>query len=329
MNNKNKGKIIIYKAPDKEVGVKVVLDKETVWLTQKQIALLFDIQRPAITKHLNNIFKSGELNEKSVCSILEHTAADGKKYKTRFYNLDAIISVGYRVNSKRATQFRIWATKTLKNHLVQGYTINEKRLKEAKEKFFELQNAISFLREKAKHELLAGQEQEILNLLAYYSNSLEIFERYDKNKLTLPRGGKTKFRLTFNLALNIIKNIKAELVKKKQAGDIFGRQSAHKLESILANLWQTFDRRELYKSFEEKAAHLLYLIIKDHPFIDGNKRIASFLFVYFLDKNNFLYRENGEKKINDNALVALALLVAISDPKDKEVMIKIIVNLLK
>jgi len=172
-------------------------------------------------------------------------------------------------------------------------------------------------------------KQEILNLLAYYSSSLAILEKYDKNKLALPKAGKTKYKLTYELALEVIKNIKVELIKKKQASDIFGRQSAHKLESVLANLWQTFGGRELYKSFEEKAANLLYLIIKDHPFIDGNKRIASFLFIYFLDKNNFLYRETGEKKINDNALVALALLIAISDPKDKEIMIKIIVNLLK
>ncbi|MDO8667680.1 MAG: virulence protein RhuM/Fic/DOC family protein [bacterium] len=327
-NIKNKGEIVIYKTKQ---GPKldVKMEKQTVWLTQAQIGLLFGTQRPAITKHFKNIFESGELEEKSVCSILEHTAADEKVYKTQFYNLDAIISVGYRVNSKRATQFRIWATKTLKDHLVQGYTINEKRLLEAKEKFAELQTAISFLRDKAKNELLIGQEQEILNLLAYYSSSLTILEKYDKNKLALPADGKTKYKLTFELALEIIEGIKVELVKRKEASDIFGRQSAHKLESILANLWQTFGGRELYKNLEEKAAHLLYLIIKDHPFIDGNKRIGSFLFVYFLDKNNFLYRKNGEKKINDNALVALALLTATSDPKDKEVMIKIIVNLLK
>ncbi|MDD4901081.1 MAG: virulence protein RhuM/Fic/DOC family protein [Patescibacteria group bacterium] len=327
-NIQNKGEIIIYETKQ---GPKldVKMEKQTVWLTQAQIGLLFDTERSVITKHLRSILDSGELKENSVCANFAHTAADGKTYNTKFYDLDAIISVGYRVNSKRATQFRIWATKTLKDHLVHGYTINRKRLLETKEKFAELQTAISFLREKAKHELMAGQEQEILNLLAYYSNSLNILEKYDKNKLNLPSGEKTRYALTYELASEVIKNIKAELIKKKQAGDIFGRQSAHKLESILANLWQTFGGRELYKSLEEKAAHLLYLIIKDHPFIDGNKRIASFLFVYFLDKNNFLYRKNEEKKINDNALVALALLIAISDPKDKEVMIKIIVNLLK
>jgi len=327
-NNKNKGEIIIYKTKE---GPKldVKMEKQTVWLSLDQMTALFDRDKSVISRHIKNVFKERELEKNSVVANFATTAADGKIYQVDYYNLDVIISVGYRVKSLRGTQFRIWATRILKDHLVQGYTINEKRLSEAKEKFTELQNAILFLRAKAKHELLAGQEQEILNLLAYYSNSLTILEEYDKNKLSLPKGGKTKYRLTHDRALEIIENIKVELVKKKQAGDIFGRQSAHKLESILANLWQTFGGRELYKSLEEKAAHLLYLIIKDHPFIDGNKRVASFLFVYFLDKNNFLYRKNGEKKINDNALVALALLIAISDPKDKEVMIKIVVNLLK
>lgn len=327
-NNKNKGEIIIYKTKQGP-KLEVKMEKQTVWLSLDQMAMLFNRDKSVISRHIKNVFKEKELEANSVVANFATTAADGKIYQVDFYNLDVIISVGYRVKSLRGTQFRIWATKTLKDHLVQGYTINEKRLMDAKEKFTELQNAISFLREKAKHELLAGQEQEILNLLAYYSSSLTILEKYDKNQLALPRGGKTKYKLTYELALEVIKNIKAELIKKRQASDIFGRESAHKLESVLANLWQTFGGRELYKSLEEKAAHLLYLIIKDHPFIDGNKRIASFLFVYFLDKNNFLYRQNGEKKINDNALVALALLIAISDPKDKEVMIKIIVNLLK
>ncbi|MDP2708583.1 MAG: virulence protein RhuM/Fic/DOC family protein [bacterium] len=325
---KNKGEIIIYKTkqgPELEVR----LQKESVWLDSHQLAKLFDIDRTGVIRHIANIYRTRELDENATCAKIAQVAADEKVRKMDLYNLDMIISVGYRVNSQRATQFRIWATRTLKDHLVKGYTINEKRLLEAREKFSELQTAISFLRDKAKHELLIGQEQEILNLLAYYSSSLAILEKYDKNKLTLPRAGKTKYKLTYGRALEVIENIKAELIKKKQAGDIFGRQSAHKLESILANLWQTFGGRELYKNFEEKAAHLLYLIIKDHPFIDGNKRIASFLFVYFLDKNNFLYRATGEKKINDNALVALALLIAISAPKDKEIMIKIVVNSLK
>ncbi|MBI2459225.1 MAG: virulence protein RhuM/Fic/DOC family protein [Parcubacteria group bacterium] len=327
-NIKNKGQIIIYQTKDGP-KLEVKMKEQSVWLSLDQMAMLFGRDKSVISRHIKNVFIEKELKADSVVAKFATTAADGKIYQVDFYNLDVIISVGYRVKSQNGVQFRIWATKILKDHLAQGWTINEKRLLEAREKFAELQTAISFLREKAKHKLLAGQEQEILNLLVYYSSSLTILEKYDKNKLALPKRGRTKYKLTYEVALEVIKNVKIELVKKKQAGDIFGRQSAHKLESILANLWQTFGRQELYKNLEEKAAHLLYLIIKDHPFIDGNKRLASFLFVYFLDKNNFLYRANGEKKINDNALVALALLIAISDPKDKEIMIKIIVNLLK
>ena len=231
-NDFKKGEIIIYKTSKNEVRLEVRMEKETVWLGARQIALLFDVNRPAIVKHINNIYKTGELEENSTCSILEQVATDGKIRKMNLYNLDAIISVGYRVNSKKATQFRVWATKTLKKHLVEGYTINEKRLLQANDKFRELQTTIGFLREKAKHELLIGQEQEILNLLASYSNA------------------------------------------------------------------------------------------------DGNKRIGSFLFVYFLDRNKYLYRESGEKKINDNALIALALLAAVSVPEEKDKLIKIITNLL-
>ncbi len=324
----NKGEIIIYETSEKEVDLKVRLENETVWLRQSQIALLFGTKRPAITKHLNNIFKSGELNKDSVCSILEHTAADGKKYKTQFYNLDVIISVGYRVNSKRATQFRVWATKILKNYLLKGYAINEKQILETKEKFHELQTVISFLQEKADKKQLKGQEKEILGLLAGYSKTLSILEQYDKEKLKKPKGKKARFILEYKNCLSVIAEIKKELIAKKEAADIFGMERDNGLESIVKNLYQTFGGKNLYKSLEEKAAHILYLIIKDHPFSDGNKRIGAFLFVYFLDKNNYLYRETGEKKINDNALTALALLIAESNPKDKEILIRIVINLI-
>ncbi|HBV58264.1 MAG TPA: hypothetical protein DEB73_03335 [Candidatus Magasanikbacteria bacterium] len=327
--NDKKGEIIIYKAPKGEARVEVRLEKETVWLTQAQIALLFGTQRPAVTKHLNNIFKTGELDAKSVSSILEHTAADGKIYKTQFYNLDIIISVGYRVNSQRATQFRVWATQTLKKYLIQGYTINAKRLAEARDKFNELQNTISFLREKSQKELLTGQSQEILNLLANYSKTLSLLEQYDTGKLAKPKGTGAKFVLKYDGCVNIIKEIKAELVNQKSAGDLFGSERGGAFEGIVKNLCQTFGGKELYATLEEKAAHLLYFVVKDHPFSDGNKRVGSFLFIYFLDKNDCLYKDSGEKKINDNALVALALLIAESDPKEKDVLIKIVMNLIK
>ncbi|MBU2578504.1 virulence RhuM family protein [Patescibacteria group bacterium] len=324
----NTGEIIIYQTSKNEVDIKVRLEKETVWLTQTQISILFDIQRPAITKHLNNIFESGELNKNSVCSILELTATDGKKYQTQFYNLDAIISIGYRVNSKRATQFRIWATKTLKEYLVKGYTVNEKRLLEAKEKFEELKNIITFLQTKSQKELLTGQSQEILNLLSSYAKTLTLLNKYDAGELQDIKGEKTKFILKYEDCWKIIVELKKELIAKKEASDLFGNRKDGSFEGIIKGLYQTFEGKELYATLEDKAAHFLYFTIKDHPFTDGNKRTASFLFVYFLDKTNSLYRENGERKINDNALVALALLVAESDPKEKETMIKIIKNLL-
>ena len=323
-----KGEIVIYKTPDKKVQVNVSLEKETIWLDAHKIAKIFNVNRPAIVKHINNIYKTGELLENSTCSILEQVAADGKIRKMNIYNLDMILSVGYRVNSKQATQFRIWATKTLKDHLVKGFTINEKRILEAKDKFKELQAAINFLQEKSKHELLAGQEQEILSLLADYSKTLTLLEQYDKEKVLLQKNGKGKFVLNYEKSAEIIKEIKKDLTAKNQAGEIFGQEYEDKFKAILGNILQTFDKKELYPSIEEKASHLLYFTIKDHPFVDGNKRIASFLFVYYLDKNNYLYKENNEKKINDNALTALSLLIAISNPSEKDKIVKIITNLL-
>jgi len=326
-NDFKKGEIIIYKSKEGP-KLKVCLEDETVWLTQKQMTLLFDKGVSTINEHIKNIFKEGELMENSVIRKFRITAADGKTYETNFYNLDVIISVGYRVKSLRGTQFRIWATKTLKKHLVKGYTINEKRLLQAENHVHELQSTILFLQEKSKHKLLAGQEQEILNLLANYSKTLTLLEEYDKEKLSLVKKTKGKFVLKYENAIKVIQEIKKELIAKREASDLFGQENGEKFQAILGSLYQTFGKKELYLSLEEKAAHLLYFIIKDHPFIDGNKRIASFLFIYFLDKNDFLYRETGEKKINDNALTALALLIAVSDPKEKDKLIKIITNLL-
>ena len=308
-----KGDVFIYKSTQgPEIQVK--LEKDTVWLDAHLISRLFGVNRPAVVKHINNIYKTKELDKISTCSILEQVAADGKIRKMNLYNLDMIISVGYRVNSKQATQFRIWATNVLKNYLLKGYALNQKQLLEAKEK--------------SKHELLTGQEHEILNLLAKYSKTLTLLEQYDKEKLVLAEKGRAKFVLDYEQAQIIIKEVKKELIAKKEASDLFGLESGDRFKGILSAIYQTFDGKELYPSLEEKAAHLLYFIIKDHPFTDGNKRIGSFLFIYFLDKNNYLYKDSGEKKINDNALTALALLMAVSDPKEKDKLIKIITNLL-
>jgi len=324
-----KGEIIIYQTSDKKVKIDVSLENETIWLDAHKIAKIFDVNRPSIVKHIGNIYKTGELSENSTCSILEQVAADGKARKMNIYNLDMIISVGYRVNSKRATQFRIWATNTLKNYLVKGYVVNEKRLLEAENKFEELKSAVNFLQKKSGHELVVGQEKEILSLLADYSKTLTLLEQYDTEKVVLSKKGKGGFVLNYSASQKVITEIKKELMGKKEASEFFGQENSEKLRGLMGAVYQTFDKKELYPSIEEKAAHLLYFIIKDHPFIDGNKRIASFLFVYFLDKNKYLYRETGEKKINDNGLAALALLIAISDPKEKDKLIKIVTNLIK
>jgi death-on-curing family protein len=216
----------------------------------------------------------------------------------------------------------------LKDYLVKGYAINEKRLLEAQNKFKELQSVVDFLQKKAGNELMQGQEQEILNLLSDYSKTLTLLEQYDKEKVFLAKRGKSKFVLDYVLTSEIISTVKKDLVKKGQASEMFGQENSEKIKGIIGNLYQTFDKKELYPSLEEKAAHLLYFIIKDHPFVDGNKRLGSFLFVYFLDRNNYLYKDSGEKKINDNALTALALLIAVSDRNEKDKLVKIVTNLL-
>ncbi|MCA1902702.1 MAG: virulence protein RhuM/Fic/DOC family protein [Candidatus Hydrogenedens sp.] len=322
--NLKKGEILIYKTRQGP-QIEVRMEDESVWLRQDEIAKLYGKERSVITKHIKKIFLDNEVDKESNVHFL-HIANSDKP--VAFYSLDVILAVGYRTNSARAIEFRKWATSILKSYLIKGYAINEKQLLQAKNQIKELQNTISFLHEKSKHNLLAGQEHELLNLLSSYSKTLTLLEQYDKEKLTIAKKAKGRFVLIYEDAKKIIKEIKKELIAKKEASELFGQENGENLKGILRSIYQTFDGKELYPSLEEKAAHLLYFIIKDHPFIDGNKRIGSFLFVYFLERNNYLYRQTGEKKINDNALTALALLIAVSDPKEKDKLIKIITNLL-
>ncbi len=333
MKNKEpkKGEIIIYKTSDKKIKIDVKLDQETVWLTQKQMSLLFNKDVKTINEHLRNLYREKELKKKSTIWKSQIVQMEGERAVKRIvelYNLDVIISVGYRVKSIQGIRFRIWATKTLKDYLIKGYAVNEKRLLEVQNRFKELQATVDFLKRKSGNELMVGQEQEILSLLSDYSKTLSLLEQYDKEKVRLIKNGKAKFVLRYESAVGIVQSVKKDLISKKQASDLFGQENSDKLKGIVGNIYQTFDKKELYASLEEKAAHLFYFVIKDHPFVDGNKRVAAFLFVYFLDKNNYLYKENGEKKINDNALVALALLIAVSDRTEKDKIIKIITNLL-
>lgn len=320
--------IVIYENKD-GINLEVNVVEDTVWLTQPQIATLFGVLRPAIVKHINNIFISDELDKDSVCSILEHTASDGKKYKIQYYNLDLIISVGYRVNSTAATQFRIWATKTLKKYLLEGYVVNEKRILEKEvKKLKEFQETIKFITDKINKEELSGKEKEILNVIKDYTRSFQILNQYDEDRLENSNlEAESSFALNYKEAQEFIKEMKNSLEELKENVQLFGQERSDDLKGILGTIYQTFAENELYPSIEEKAAHLLYFVIKDHPFIDGNKRIGAGLFVYFLDKNNYL-KNKGTAKINDTGLVTLALLIAQSNPKDKEIMIKLIINLI-
>lgn len=323
----NEQSILIYKE-GKDIRLDVQLKDETVWLTQKQMAFLFGKSIKTISEHIKNVYKDGELQEASAIRNFRNTATDGKIYETKFYNLDTIISVGYRVKSQQGVKFRIWATKTLKNFIVKGYAINEQRLLETKKKFLNLQNTINFIKEKSEKILVEDSGKDILDLLSSYAKTLTILDGYDKSKLKETKGGRGKFVLTYEESVSVISEIRRELIAKGEASDLFGNERDSSFSGIIRGLYQTFGDRELYYSLESKAAHILYLIIKDHPFSDGNKRVGSFLFVYFLDRNKALYRESGERKINDNTLVALALLVAESNPKDKEQMIALITQLL-
>ena len=320
--------IEIYKSADNAIELQVSFDNDTVWLSQKQIAVVFGIQRPAITKHLKNIFISGELNESSVSSILEHTAKDNKKYQTQFYNLDVILSIGYRVNSMRATQFRIWATQRLKDYLVQGYAINEKRLKEANSKLQDLQKAITLAVKAGNSENLSSTEAKgILIVLEQYAYALDILDKYDHQNLTiaLPIENEVEVqKLTYEKAIEQI-NIWRDY---QQAGKLFGNEKDQSFKSSLDTIYQTFDTIDLYPSLEDKAVNLLYFIVKNHSFSDGNKRIAAGLFIYFLDLNNKLYNNLGAKIIGDNALVAITIMIAESKTEEKDMMVKLVVNLI-
>ena len=325
-----KGEVVIYKSKSGPY-LDVRLEKETVWLTQKQMAGLFEKDVSTINEHIKNIYKEGELKKGATIRNFRIVQREGGRTierKADFYNLDAIISVGYRVKSPSGTQFRIWATKVLRNHLLEGYTINEQRLSQAENKFKKLQKTVSFLQGKAENKLLAGHGREILNLLADYSKTLTLLDQYDKEKLALVKKGKGKFILDYWKVRDVISEVKRELILKKEASDLFGQENGGGLKGVIGSIYQTSGGSELYPSLEEKAAHLLYFIIKDHPFVDGNKRAGSFLFVYFLDRNKSLYKRNGERKINDNALTVLSLLIAASERKEKERMVKIVTNLL-
>jgi death-on-curing family protein len=333
MEETKKGEIIIYKAAEGP-ELKVTLEGETVWLTQSQIAGLFQTDRTSIGRHIKNILNSAELRENSVCAIFAHTALDGKTYKVQYYNLDMIISVGYRVNSKKATVFRQWATNKLKELMLKGYAVYENRFLQLKEQhnfqLKELRQTTQLFYQALESNRAGGYEKGLLNIILDYANAWTILHEYDEGKLELGGIGKKASRPLEHKEIKIsIERFKKRLMDKKQASNLFGQEVGNKLDAVLSSIHQTYNSKELYPSLEEKAAHLFYFAIKDHPFVDGNKRIASLLFLLFLVENNQLMNRKGERKVNDTALVALALLVAESAPKQKEIMVRLIVNLIK
>lgn len=321
-----KGEVVIYKAKDKKIQLEVKLDQETVWLTQDQIAKLFGKGRTTITEHIQNVFKEKELNKEAVCRESRRTASDGKEYLVQYYNLDVIISVGYRVKSLRGTQFRIWAMNVLRSHLVNGYTLNEQRLKEQAQKLHALQRAVRLIGSmKDRKQLEHKEAMGLLEVISDYNYALGLLDDYDYKKLKISHTSKEeKFKLTYAHAIKVVQ----ALEKKFGGSDLFGKEKDQSFKSSISTIYQTFGGKELYPSIEEKAANLLYFVVKNHSFVDGNKRIAASIFLWFLEANDLLYKEDGGKRIADNALVAITLMIAESNPVEKDIIVTLLVNLI-
>ena len=311
-----KKELVIFETLDKEISLSVEILKNTVWLTQNQMAELFKTTKQNISLHANNCCKEGELDKKSVVKESLTTAADGKNYKTKLYNLDVIISIGYRVKSKRGVEFRQWANEILKQYILKGYVVNKKRL-QALEKTVDIQT-------KMLANALDVEEADILKAVNEYTDALLLLDQYDHQALKKPSGKMPTYRITYDECVTMVNNMRDSFNT-----DVFGvEKEAGKVKGIIAAIYQSAFGYDAYPSLEEKAAYLLYFMIKDHPYADGCKRIAASLFLEFLDRNNALF-VNGEKKISDGALVAITLMIAESRPEEKDVMVTLVMNLLK
>ena len=318
--------IEIYQFEDGKTEINVQLDKETVWLNLNQMVDLFERDKSVVSRHIRNVFKEQELNKNSVVAKNATTATDGKIYQVDYYNLDVIISVGYRIKSKRGTQFRIWANKILKEYLIKGFSLNERKLEQKTEQLKELQDSVKMLGNVLNFKPLTNDESVgLLKIISDYAYALDILDQYDYQSLEIKdTSGKETYQLTYKEAMAQI------MLAKKTHGnsDLFGNEKDESFKSSISTIYQTFGGVDLYPSIEEKAANLLYFITKNHSFSDGNKRIAAFLFLYFLEKNGILFDSNGSKRIADNTLVALTLMIAVSKPDEKDTMIKVVVNLI-
>ncbi len=331
MKDANNQKIILYKAEDGSFTVDVKLEEGTVWLSQRQMTELFNKDKRTISEHVQNVFEEGELKKDSTVRNFRTVQKEGNREIERdieYYNLDVIISVGYRVKSQEGTQFRIWATQRLKDHLIKGYTFNDKRLQE--KGFEEFEEAVALIKKTLEtKELTTNEATGLLKVITDYANSWFLLQKYDEEALVEPKEKViSEYVLDYSEVQIAVSELKQSLITKKETSELFG-QERDSLEGVLGNVYQTFDGVDLYASIEEKSAYILYFIIKDHPFVDGNKRIGSFLFILFLAKHNYLEDSYGERKFNDNALVALALLIAESEPRQKELIIKLVMNFVK
>lgn len=308
-----KNEIVLFETKDQEVKLAVSLENDTAWLSANQMALLFDRDEKTIRKHINNVFAENELDRENNTQKMR---VDGVKQKVPFYTLDVIISVGYRVKSQRGTEFRQWANRVLKQYILKGYAINEKRLA-ALNKTVEIQSKIIA-------NTLELEEAEVLRAVNLYTDALVLLDQYDHQSLKKPNGNKPVYRITYEDCRNMINHMEDSF-----SSDVFGvEKETGKVEGILAAVYQDVFGGEVYPSLEEKAANLLYFMIKDHPFADGCKRIAASLFLEFLDKNEALIRD-GQKVISDGALVAITLMIAESNPEEKDIMTTLVMNLLK
>ncbi len=315
------GDIVIYQSEDGNTRINVNLQGETVWLSANQMAILFDRDEKTIRKHINNVFSEGELPKKNNTQKMR---VDDVKQAVAFYTLDVIISVGYRVKSKRGTQFRIWANKILKEYLIKGYAINDKI---TQQKYEELSQLVRILGRTISSQLeLSNKENlDLINVVTDYTYALDTLDRYDYQKLKIEKTtSENKFIATYDNAILTIQNL-----KEKFGGSwLFGNEKDDSFKSSIGQIYQTFDGADLYPSVEEKAAMLLYLVTKNHSFSDGNKRIAATLFLWFMQNNGILYNSDGSKRISNGTLVAITLMIAESRPEEKDVMVKVVVNLI-
>ena len=327
-NTENRGEIIIYRAEDNTIQLDVRMEQETVWLTQKQIAELFGVKKAAISKHVANIYSQGELSPDMTVSKMETVVSRGFRGqvldKVDYYNLDMILSVGYRVNSKRAVAFRQWASKVLKDYIIKGFAINDKL---RREQLSDLRQLVQIVGRTMQSKAIENTDetQAIFDVVVDYAYALDTLDNYDYERLTVKETTPEEhFRATYDNAMQTIQALR----EKFGGSTLFGNEKDDSFKSSIGQIYQTFGGKDLYPSVEEKAAMLLYLVTKNHSFSDGNKRIAATLFLWFLNNNGILYREDGTKRIADNTLVALTLMIAESRTEEKDTMVKAVVNLI-